>query len=519
MPDSYYITTPIYYVNGTPHLGTAYTSIASDVLARFKRLDGYQVKYLTGTDEHGQKVAQKAAEEGMNPQAFTDKMSEAFRELTPLLKLTNDQFIRTTDPDHQKAAQALWQKLYDNGAIYLDSYSGWYAVRDEAFYAESELEKNEEGEYYHPASGAPVEWVEEPSYFFNLSEWEDKLLAYYDANPEFVQPASRRNEVISFVRGGLKDLSISRTSFNWGVPVPQNRESDEKHVMYVWLDALTNYISALGYPQESEEYATFWPADVHVVGKDILRFHAVYWPAFLMAADLPLPKKIFAHGWWTVEEQKMSKSLGNAVAPQEIIEEFGLDAFRYFLMREVPFGQDGDFSKAALIRRANTDLSNDLGNLAQRSLSMVFKNCEAQVPDIKDFTADDQALLDAVYALPDLVRAHINQLALDKALQEIWAVIEESNRYMDQQAPWALKKENPERMGTVLYVVMEVLRNVAILLQPVMPESMSLLLSQLSIPEDERNFTSLGTTKSMVSGSTIQKPEGVFPRFEVQEAA
>ena len=360
----FYITTPIYYVNDRPHIGHAYTSVACDVLARFKRLSGCKVKFLTGTDEHGQKV-EKTAAAGMTPQALADANSQHFRDLTALMNISNDDFIRTTEQRHKAGAQALWKKMEHGGHMYLGSYSGWYSVRDEAYYQESELAGGK------APTGADVEWVEEPSYFFRLSAFQDKLLEYYSAHPDCIGPQSRRNEVISFVKGGLRDLSISRTTFSWGIPVP----GDKKHVMYVWLDALANYLSALGYPDNTPDLKIFWPADLHMVGKDILRFHAVYWPAFLMAADLPCPKRIFAHGWWTIEGEKMSKSLGNAIAPADLVSEFGLDQTRWFLMREVPFGNDGNFSRERLVTVINSELANNIGNLVQRTLSMVHKNC------------------------------------------------------------------------------------------------------------------------------------------------
>jgi methionyl-tRNA synthetase len=357
--DTYYVTTPIYYVNDAPHIGHAYTTLACDVLARFMRLDGRRVKFLTGTDEHGQKVEKSARAAGMEPQTFTDKVSQNFRDLAKAMKFSNDDFIRTTEPRHIRACQAIWLALKERGEIYLGKYAGWYAVRDEAFYGEDELTTGPGGKKLAP-SGAEVEWVEEPSYFFQLSKWQEPLLRFYEANPDFIAPTSRRNEVISFVKAGLSDLSISRTSFTWGVPVPD----DPAHIMYVWLDALTNYITAVGYPDTgSDEYKAFWPADLHMVGKDILRFHAIYWPAFLMGAGLAPPQRVFAHGWWTNEGQKISKSLGNVIDPLQLIERYGLDPVRYFLLREVPFGNDGDFSHRAMVNRLNGDLANDFGNL------------------------------------------------------------------------------------------------------------------------------------------------------------
>ena len=509
----YYITTPIYYVNDVPHIGHAYTTLACDVLARFMRLDGRDVKFLTGTDEHGQKVEKSAQAAGVDPQAFTDRVSQNFRNLSPVLNFSNDDFIRTTEERHKKACQALWKKLLENGEIYLGGYSGWYAVRDEAFYTESELTKQPDGKRIATVSGAEVEWVEEPSYFFRLSAWQERLLAFYEANPDFIAPESRRNEVISFVKGGLKDLSISRTTFSWGVPVPD----DPQHIMYVWLDALTNYMTAAGYPDlESERYKTYWPADLHMVGKDILRFHAVYWPAFLMAADLPTPKRVFAHGWWTNEGQKISKSLGNVIDPLQLVETYGLDPVRYFLLREVPFGNDGDFSKRAIVGRMNGDLTNDLGNLSQRVLSMIAKNCANAVPAPGAFTAEDEALLALSEALPDRLRREYGIQAFNKALEATWDVIGAANRYVDDQAPWTLRKTDPERMKTVLYVLAETVRRLAILTQPVMPDSMGKMLDQLSVAADARGFDNLATP--LAAGAPVPKPEGIFPRFVEEDA-
>jgi len=502
----YYITTPIYYVNDSPHIGHAYTSLACDVLARFKRLDGFDVKFLTGTDEHGQKVAKSAQAAGVDPQTYTDQVSQTFRNLTPLWNLTNDDFIRTTEPRHTKACQALWQRLKDAGEIYLGSYAGWYAVRDEAFYGENELTEGEGGKKIAP-SGAECEWVEEPSYFFKLSEWQDKLLAFYEANPDFIGPDSRRNEVLSFVKGGLKDLSISRTTFDWGVPVPD----DPDHIMYVWLDALINYITAAGFPEtESESYKKYWPADLHMVGKDILRFHMVYWPAFLLAAGVEPPKRVFAHGWWTIEGQKMSKSLGNAISPQHMVETYGLDQVRFFLLREMPFGNDGDFSHKAVIGRSNYDLANQFGNLSQRVLSMIGKNCAAAVPEAGELLQDDKDLLANAEGLLAQLREHYDRQAFHKALEATWAVVSAANVYVDAQAPWALRKTDPARMATVLYVLAEVIRRLAILTQPVMPDAMGKMLDQLAVPEEARGFADLD--RALEAGTALPKPEGVFPR-------
>lgn len=513
---TFYITTPIYYVNDKPHIGSAYTTVACDVLARFKRLDGYKVFFLTGTDEHGQKVYKASQAAGMDPQSFTDKVSQNFRDLTALLHFTNDDFIRTTEARHKAACRALWKKMKDSGDIYLGKYSGWYAVRDEAFYGEDELKEGPNGQKIAP-SGAECSWVEEESYFFRLSAWQDKLLDFYDKNPGFILPESRRNEVVSFVKAGLRDLSVSRTNFPWGVPVPD----DERHVMYVWVDALTNYITALGYPDESAQgFCDFWPADFHVVGKDILRFHAVYWPAFLMSAGLAPPRCVFAHGWWTVEGQKMSKSLGNVVSPQSMVEKYGVDATRYFLLREVPFGNDGDFSHKQAINRINNDLANGLGNLAQRTLSMIAKNCSGCVPVPGVFLEADTNLLEfvRVRTLPS-VRADMDILQFHRALEKIWEGVNRANAYIDAQAPWALKKTDVPRMETVLYVLAEVIRNLALLVQPFTPEGAGRILDQLYISTDERDFTRVGQVSALKPGTPLPAPQGVFPRIESEAAA
>lgn len=510
---NYYITTPIYYLSGDPHIGAMYTSLSCDVLARFKRLDGYNVKFLTGTDEHGLKVAQVAEKKGMTPIEHCDENSQLFRDLTPLCKFSNDDFIRTTEERHIKGAQAFWTKLMESGYIYKGSYSGWYAVRDEAYYDESELKDGPNGSKLAP-TGAPVEWMEEESYFFKLSAWGDKLIEYYTANPHACMPQARLNEVLGFIKGGLNDVSISRTNFDWGVPVP----GDDKHVMYVWIDALSNYLTALGYPDESGDMATFWPADVHMVGKDILRFHAVYWPAFLMAAGLEPPKRVFAHGWWVSEGEKMSKSLGNVIDPKTVIEKYGLDQVRYFLMREMTFGNDGNFSHDGMIKRMNTELANDFGNLAQRSLSMIFKNCDAAIPEPGEFSVADEKMLNmAGEALLQTVRSEFDQQAFHKVLDAIWDVIRAANAYVDEQAPWALKKTDPARMGTVLYVLAEVVRNTAMLTAPFMPDSSGKMLDQLKVGEGERDLGFIGKSGLLKAGTPIDQPQGVFPRFVEQE--
>ena len=511
---SYYITTPIYYVNDNPHIGHVYTTLACDVLARFKRLDGYNVMFLTGTDEHGQKVEKSAQEAGVEPLAFCDRVSQRFRELDVLMGYSNDDFIRTTEARHKKSVQALWVRLFEAGEIYLDKYAGWYSVRDEAFYAADELIVGPDATKFAP-TGAPVEWVEEPSYFFRLSQWQDRLLALYDAHPDMILPESRRNEVISFVKGGLQDLSVSRTSFKWGIPVP----GDDDHIMYVWLDALTNYITAVGFPDESSEsFKTFWPANVHMVGKDILRFHAVYWPAFLMAAGIAPPSRIYAHGWWTNEGQKISKSLGNVIDPHQIVAEYGLDQMRYFLMREVPFGNDGDFSRSAVVQRVNSDLANDFGNLSQRVLSMVAKNCGGQVPVPGDLSAPDHALLDQATRVLDEVRGHLDVQAFHLALISIWKVIADANRYVDDQAPWALRKTDPERMATVLYVLAETIRRLALLTLAFMPVSSGLMLDQLGVDQDQRRLAALDQAHALKPGTPLPRPQPIFPRYVEPEA-
>jgi methionyl-tRNA synthetase len=512
MSKSYYLTTPIYYVNDKPHIGHAYTTLACDALARFKRLDGFDVMFLTGTDEHGQKVQKSAEDKGIDPKTFTDQVSQNFRDLTATLNFTNDDFIRTTEERHYKSCQKLWNTLIENGDIYLGSYAGWYAVRDEAFYAESEITDGK------APSGAPVEWVEEPSYFFRLSAYQDKLLAHYDANPDFVAPKSRLNEVRSFVAGGLNDLSVSRASFSWGVPVP----GDDAHVMYVWLDALTNYITAAGYGQDDEagRFPNRWPADLHMVGKDIVRFHAVYWPAFLMAAGVPLPKRVYAHGWWTNEGQKISKSLGNVIDPVDIAETYGLDQMRYFLLREVPFGNDGDFSHNAMVHRMNGDLANDLGNLSQRVLSMIFKNCDGVMPSKPTALAEaDETILKQVDGLLERQRYHYDNQQFHEALKDIWDVVSAANRYVDDMAPWALRKTDLDRMGDVLWVLAETLRQVAILIQPVIPEASVAMLDQLVVPDDARGFDQLGQGSHMQGGQAIDKPVPIFPRYVEEESA
>jgi len=510
----FYITTAISYINGPPHIGHGYEALATDVMARFKRLDGYDVFFLTGTDEHGIKVLKTAREEGITAQELAGRITPMFQDMVKALNCSNDDFIRTTEERHTRSCEEIWRRMEANGDIYLDSYAGWYSVRDEAYYDESELIEGEGGEKLSPQN-TPVEWVEEESYFFKLSAYQDKLIAHYERHPEFIGPDVRRNEVMSFVKGGLNDLSVSRTTFDWGIPVPGN----ERHIMYVWVDALTNYITATGFPDtDSESYKKFWPADVHIIGKDIVRFHAVYWPAFLMSAGLPLPKRVYAHGFLLSKGEKMSKAVGNVVAPAELIEHYGLDQTRYFFLREVPFGQDGNYSHEAIVNRINADLANDFGNLAQRSLSMIAKNCDGKVPTPDAFTDEDNALLAAADAMLEQVRPPMDEQALHNTLGVIWNVIADANRYFAGQEPWALKKTDPERMNTVLYVTAEAVRQAAILAQPFMPDSMEKMLGLLAVPEDARTFNHLGDAGRLKAGTELPQPSGVFPRYVDPEA-
>ncbi len=501
-----YITTPIYYVNGAPHIGHAYTSIAADVMARFKRLDGHDVFFLTGTDEHGQKVEQAAAEAGLDPQTYVDRISADFRDMADKMGVSYDDFIRTTEPRHKVSCTELWRRIDAAGQIYLGHYEGWYAVRDEAFYDESELTTLSDGNKV-AASGAPVTWVREPSYFFRFSAWRDKLLELYDEHPDFIAPQSSRSEVVSFVRGGLNDLSISRTSFTWGIPVPGAPD----HVMYVWLDALNNYVTACGFPDETAPRWPFWPADVHFVGKEITRFHAVIWPALLMAAGLPVPRRVSANGWWTVEGEKMSKSLGNVIEARQLAATYGLDQVRYFLLREKPFGGDGTFRFQSLVRRINVELANDLGNLAQRTLTLIARDHDGKLPGRGPRTEDDSGLLEAAASLPALLRERIDRQAFHEALEEVWKVIRAANGYIDRQAPWALRKTDLPRMGIVLRVLSDALRAIATVLQPFMPASMSRMLDQLGVPSGARDFDALAAP--LRDGTDLPPPRGVFPRY------
>ncbi len=504
--ETFFITTPIYYVNDQPHAGHAYTTIACDILARYHKLRGKDVYFLSGTDEHGQKVENAAKNNTEDPQAFTDRISNSFRDLVKFLNCETNDFIRTTETRHKHAVQSLWIKLLENSQIYLDNYEGWYSVRDEAFYSENELTKSN-GKFIAP-TGAKVEWVKEESYFFKLSKWQDKLLQHYKENPSAIAPKSRFNEVISFIESGLKDLSISRTTFKWGIPVPNN----DQHIMYVWLDALTNYITAIGYPDiKSDLYQRYWPG-THIVGKDILRFHAVYWPAFLMAANLKPPKRIFAHGWWTNEGQKISKSLGNVIDPYDIVNTYGLDQIRYFLFREVPFGNDGDLSKEAISTRVNADLSNNLGNLIQRTCSFINKNCESIVQNEFNQKDVDQELLELSRTkFQNYINFFDNQ-EIDKAIKEVFELISKANVYCDKLAPWKLLKTDSKRMNEVLSLLVEIIRRSSLMLFPIMPDSIKKIFSILNIDENQINFDYFDQLPKLNYKINTSLP--VFPRIE-----
>ncbi|MDB5549757.1 MAG: methionyl-tRNA synthetase [Tardiphaga sp.] len=506
--DTFYITTAIVYPNGSPHLGHAYEAITTDILARFQRLEGKDVFFLTGTDEHGLKMVQTAKKENLAPIDLATRNADRLRELDAALNISYDRFIRTTEPAHHKSVQAIWQRMQANGDIYIDSYAGWYSVRDEAYYAADETTLGDDKVRRGP-QGTAVEWVEEKSYFFKLSAYQDRLLAFYEQHPDFIGPDSRRNEVISFVKGGLNDLSISRTTFDWGVKVP----GDEDHVMYVWVDALTNYITGVGFPDETDKNWRFWPADLHIIGKDIIRFHAVYWPAFLMSAGLPVQKRVFAHGMVLYRGEKMSKSEGNVADPFVMAEQYGVDQLRYFLAREVPFGQDGSYSHEAIVARTNADLANDLGNLAQRSLSMIAKQYNGVLPTPGAFSASDSAILAQADGMIAQARIAMTTQQIHLALSAVWAVVAEANRYFAGEAPWALAKTDPARQATVLYVTAEVIRQVAILAQPAMPTASAKLLDILGIASDARTFAQVGGSVRIAPGAQLPPPAPVFPRY------
>jgi len=519
----FYITTAICYPNGVPHIGHAYEAIATDAIARFERLDGRDVFFLTGTDEHGLKMKQTAAKEGLSPRALADRNAARFREMAETLGLSNDDFIRTTEPRHYAASEEIWRRMEKAGDIFLKAYAGWYSVRDEAFYAESETTVGSDGVRLGP-QGTPVEWTEEETYFFRLSAYQERLLAHYEANPDFILPPERRNEVVSFVKGGLEDLSISRTTLDWGIPVPsisgKPSGNGPSHVMYVWVDALTNYITGVGFPDETAPRWHYWPADVHVIGKDIVRFHAVYWPAFLMSAGLALPKRVFSHGFVLSKGEKMSKSVGNVVDPFDLVAAYGRDQVRYFFLREVMFGQDGNYSPEAIANRINADLANNLGNLAQRSLSMIAKNCDGKIPEPGLFTDADTAILAATDGLYAEARQAMDKQAVTRYLDAVWSVIADASRYFAGEEPWAKKKTDPKRMETILYVTAEVVRQFGILAQPVMPELAGKLLDLL-VPSDTegRTFARLGAAGRLVPGTAIPEPQGVFPRYVDPEDA
>ncbi len=506
----YLISTAIPYANGAPHIGHAYERIATDVMARFARLDGRDVLFITGMDEHGQKMQQTAAREKITPQQLADRTAAQFAELGELLNAHTDDIVRTTEARHKASVTEIWKRIEKKGDIFLSKYSGWYSVRDEAYYAEDETEVREDRRF-SIKTNTLVEWVEEESYFFKLSAYAKPLLEHYAKNPDFIVPEQYRNEIVSFVERGLLDLSMSRTTFNWGIPVPGN----DKHVMYVWVDALTNYITATGFPDTTGPRAKYWPAAAHVIGKDITRFHAIYWPAFLMSADLPLPKQIVVHGFLFNKGEKMSKSTGNVVSPADLVERYGLDAMRYFFMREVPYGSDGSYSHEAIVARTNAELANGIGNLAQRSLSMVNKNCGAQVPVKGVLTEADTAMLGQAKGLLADARAYHKDYAISKAMEAIAGVVAEADRYFAGAAPWALKKTDPARMETVLWVTAEVVRRVGFLLQPYIPHSAAKLLDLMAVPEEARSFAHFDD--ELKSGTPLPAPAGIFPRYVEEE--
>jgi methionyl-tRNA synthetase len=521
MSDPFYITTAIAYPNGRPHIGHAYEAVATDAIARFQRLMGRDVRLVTGTDEHGLKMAQTARDAGSKTLEFADEMSSYFKTMFQKLDIAYDTFMRTTDASHHAASIALWKAMEANGDLYLDRYEGWYSIRDEAYYGEEELVAGEGGVKLSP-QGTPVEWTVEESWFFRLSNYQEALLAHYAANPDFIRPERRRNEVMRFVEGGLKDLSVSRTSFDWGVPVP----GSPGHVMYVWVDALATYLSGIGYPQRDSSFDRFWPADVHIIGKDIVRFHAVYWPAFLMSAGLPLPKQIFGHGFILARDgAKMGKSAGNAADPLALAERYGVDQFRYFLLREVTFGQDGSWSEEAIVLRSNAELANSFGNLAQRTLSQIFKNCDGYLPAIHGHTDDDEALFETVgTAISQTMPAAYQDLALSQAAEAWINAVFACNAYIDAQAPWALKKTDTERMETVLATLYICIAQLAVAISPIIPGSAEILLGRMGVSKDLQTFEGIAShwySPLAESDFRLDQPQGLFPRLELpsEEAA
>ncbi len=515
MSEPFYITTAIAYPNGRPHIGHAYEFVATDAIARFQRAMGRDVCFLTGTDEHGLKMVKTAREAGVETIALADEMSSYFRNMCDKLNISIDHFKRTSALEHHRASQALWERMVANGDMYLDRYEGWYSVRDEAFYDEKELSEGDGGIKVSP-QGTPVEWTTEETWFFKLSKYQDRLLALYDEQPTFIRPDSRRNETLRFVEGGLSDLSVSRTSFDWGVKVP----GSDGHVMYVWVDALTTYISGIGFPDDTPEWQKYWPANVHIIGKDIVRFHAVYWPAFLMSAGLPLPKQIFGHGFLLARGgEKMSKSAGNVIDPIELVERYGVDQLRYFFLREVSFGQDGSWSEEAIVSRCNAELANSFGNLAQRTLSQIFKNCGGKLPPHGTLTADDTALLFQINdATTQKIPTAFSDLALSSAI-ELWIQsVFACNAYIDAQAPWALKKTDFARMETVLAVLYRCIAQLAVAISPVIPASTEKLLEQMGIDPSQRNYSGMTVDYYQAlaeSDFCLKQPQGLFPRLEM----
>ena len=509
MNKDFYITTPIYYPSARPHMGHAYSSIIADFFARFKRIDGFNVNFLTGTDEHGLKIQRAAEDKKIEPLKFCDEISQTFRDLSKTLNLTNTDFIRTTEKRHKLSVQALWKELKKNGEIYLSKYSGWYSVSDEAFYADNEIEEFE-GNKQAITSKSKVEWVDEESYFFRLSKWEKPLLDYYKNNPDFISPSSRKNEVISFVKSGLKDLSVSRKSFSWGIKVPD----DKDHVIYVWLDALTNYLSAINYPNTDDSlYQKFWPANIHLIGKDILRFHAIYWPAFLLAAKIPLPKKVYGHGWILSGEEKMSKSKGNILDPIEIVNQYGIDPLRYYLIKEVSFGNDGNISQERLEDCINSDLANNFGNLCQRVTAFTIKNCDSKIPSQIKFENEDLKILDNFKLNLDLIRKKIDNQDINFYIDFIINCLFEANKYFNDQEPWN-KKQDLLRLNTIIYTTLEIVRKISFMLYPIIPESALKALKIFQINEKQIEFATLENHNYLKKNSNIKKIEILFKKIE-----